>query len=109
VQDVFGEDAIFDTDGMMLLDALDQGVNLDELAVRLDRRAQYYETVYSYLFPLLCQKDVLAAGKICWMESLFWRTEEDIRTSLARYGVHLPSIIVNHTARVMFKPEFWNL
>ena len=109
VQDVFGEDATFDTDGTMLLDALEQGINLDELAVRLDRRAQYYETVYSYLFPLLCQKDVLAAGKICWMESLFWRTEEDIRTSLARYGVHLPSIIVNHTARVMFKPEFWNL
>ena len=109
VQDVFGEDATFDTDGTMLLDALEQGINLDELAVRLYRRAQYYETVYSYLFPLLCQKDVLAAGKICWMESLFWRTEEDIRTSLARYGVHLPSIIVNHTARVMFKPEFWNL
>ena len=109
VQDVFGEDATFDTDGTMLLDALEQGINLDELAVRLDRRAQYYETVYSYLFPLLCQKDVLAAGKICWMESLFWRTEEDIRTSLERHGIHLPTIIVNHTARVMFKPEFWNL
>ena len=107
VQDVFGEDATFDTDGTMLLDALEQGINLDELAVRLDRRALYYEKVYSYLFPLLSLKDDSAAQKICWGESLFWRTEEDILTSLARYGVHLPSIIVNHTARVMFKPEFW--
>ena len=109
VQDVFGKDATFDSDGTMLLDALEQGRNLDELVVRLDRRAQYYETVYSYLFPLLCQKDVSAAQKICWTESLFWRTEGDIQISLARYGVHLPSIIVNHTARVMFKPEFWSL
>lgn len=107
VQDVFGEEATFDSDGTMLLDALEQGINLDELAARLDRRAQYYETVYSYLFPLLCQKDVLAAQKICWAESLFWRTEEDIRTSLARYGIHLPSIIVKHTARVMFKPDYF--
>ena len=49
------------------------------------------------------------ARKICWAESLFWRTEGDVQTTLARYGIHLSPVIVNHIARVMFKPEFWSL
>lgn len=109
VREVFGEGAACDPDGAMLSAALKRGAPLDELAVRLDRRARYYEKVYGYLFPLLGLKDVSAAREICWTESLFWRTEEDVKTALARHGIHLPLIIVNHIARVMFKPEFWDL
>lgn len=109
VRDVFGEGAEFSTDGTMLLAALERGVGLGELAARLEKRARYYENVYSYLFLLLSRKDVSAAREICWMESLFWRTEEDVQTTLSRHRINLPSIIVNHIARVMFKPEFWNL
>ena len=89
--------------------ALEQGINPGELAARLDGRALYYEKVYRWLFPLLRRKDDPAARKICWAESLFWRTEVDIQTTLARYGIHLSPVIVNHIARVMFKPEFWSL
>ena len=109
VRNVFGEDATFASDGPMLSDALEQGINLGELAARLDGRALYYEKVYSWLFPLLRRKDDLAARKICWMESLFWRREGDVQTTLARYGIHLSPVIVNHIAHVMFKPEFWSL
>ena len=89
--------------------ALEQGINPGELAARLDGRALYYEKVYRWLFPLLRRKDDPAARKICWAESLFWRTEGDVQTTLARYGIHLSPVIVNHIARVMFKPEFWSL
>ena len=109
VRDVFGGDATLASDGTMLSDALKQGINPGGLAARLDGRALYYEKVYRWLFPLLRRKDDLAARKICWAESLFWRTEGDVQTTLARYGIHLSPVIVNHIARVMFKPEFWNL
>ena len=109
VRDVFGEGTACSTDGTMLLAALKRGVNLGELAARLDRRARYYEKVYSCLFLLLSRKDVSAAREICWMESLFWRTEEDVQSTLARHGINLSPIIVNHIARVMFEPEFWDL
>ncbi|MBQ9571898.1 MAG: hypothetical protein IJR22_00720 [Acidaminococcaceae bacterium] len=108
VRDVFGEDAACASDGTMLLAALERDINLGELAVRLDGRALYYEKVYSFLFPLLHRKDDLAAEKICW-ESRFWRTGEDVQASLARHGVHLPPIIVNHITRVLFDSEFWGL
>ena len=88
---------------------LEQGITPGELAARLDGRALYYEKVYRWLFPLLRRKDDPAARKICWVESLFWRTEGDVQTTLARYGIHLSPVIVNHIARVMFKPEFWSL
>jgi hypothetical protein len=109
VRDVFGEEATLNSDGTMLSDALEQGMNPGELAARLDVRARYYEKVYRWLFPLLRRKDDLAARKICWAESLFWRTEGDVQTTLARCGIHLSPVIVNHIARVMFKPEFWSL
>ena len=109
VRDVFGGDATFASDGTMLSDALEQGITPGELATRLDGRALYYEKVYRWLFPLLRRKDDLAARKICWAESLFWKTEGDVQTTLARYGIHLSPVIVNHIARVMFKPEFWSL
>ena len=109
VRDVFGEDAALSSDGAMLSDALAQGISPGELAARLEGRALYYEKVYRWLLPLLRRKDDLAARKICWAESLFWRTEGDVQTTLARYGIRLSPVIVNHIARVMFKPEFWSL
>ena len=109
VRDVFGGGATFASDGTMLADALEQGINPGELAARLDRRALYYEKVYRWLFPLLRRKDDQAARKICWAESLFWGTEGDVQNTLARYGICLSPVIVNHIARVMFKPEFWSL
>ena len=109
VRDVFGEEVTLNSDGTMLADALEQGITAGELAARLDVRALYYEKVYRWLFPLLRRKDDPAARKICWAESLFWRTEGDVQTTLARYGIHLSPVIVNHIARVMFKPEFWSL
>ena len=108
VRDVFGEEVTLNSDGMMLSDALEQGINLGELAARLDERALYYERVYSWLFPLLSRKDAMAAGKIRW-ESLFWRKKGDVQTTLTRNGIHLSPVIVNHIACVMFKPEFWSL
>lgn len=55
------------TNGTMLSDALEQGMNPGELATRLDGRAlYYYEKVYRWLFPLLRRKDDPAARKICW-------------------------------------------
>ena len=68
-----------------------------------------YEQIYSYLFPLLRRKDLSAARSICWVESLFWKTGEDLQTSLARHGINLPPIIGNYITRVMFEPEFWDL
>ena len=108
VGDVFGEEVTLNSDGMMLSDALEQGINLGELAARLDERALYYERVYSWLFPLLSRKDAMAAEKIRW-ESLFWRKKGDVQTTLTRNGIHLSPVIVNHIACVMFKPEFWSL
>ena len=109
MRDVFGESVVCDPDGTMLIAILERGVNIDELVVRFDKRTQYYEKVYEFLFYLLSLKDVYAAQEICWKESLFWRTEEDIKTSLSQHGINLPLIIIKHIARVMFKPEFWNL
>lgn len=108
VRDVYGEGAICSSDGTMLTAALER-VNLDELAVRLDRRARYYEKVYRYLFPILRASGFSDAYEIYWTESLFWRTEEDIKTTLAQRRIDLPPIIVKHIARVMFKPEFWDI
>ena len=109
VQDMFDESSVCCSDGTILLAALERGENLDELAARLDKRASYYEKVYDILFSVLSLKDVSAACKICWEESLFWQTKEDVQTSLARHGINLAPIIVNHIARIMFKPEFWML
>ena len=108
VRDVFGEGAACASDGTMLLAALERGVDLGELAVLLDGRALYYENVYSCLLTLLCRKDNPAGGEISW-ESRFWRTKGDVQASLARHGINLPPIIVNHIARVMFDTEFWGL
>ena len=109
VRDVFGEDAACNPDGTMLMAALERGVNLGELAVRLEKRARYYESVHRYLFYFLSRIDVSAADNICWMEGLLWSTREDVETTLARHGIKLPPIIVNHIASVMFEPEFWDL
>ena len=108
VQEIFGGEVGYSSDGMMILSALESGTDFSSLAEKLTARASYYDKIYSFLNPLLRKKDSATADAIDHRESRCWQNPEDFRASLCRHKIDLPPVIVNHIARVMFQPEYWS-
>ena len=109
VQEIFGGEVGYSSDGMMILSALESGTDFSILAEKLTARANYYEKIYTYMNPLLRKKDSAAADAIDHWESRCWQGPDDFRASICQHKIDLPPIIVNHMTRVMFQPEYWNI
>lgn len=108
VQEIFGGEVGYSSDGMMILSALESGADFSSIAEKLTARASYYDKIYSFLNPLLRKKDSAAADAIDHRESRCWQGPDDFRASICRHKIDLPPVIVNHMTRVMFQPEYWS-
>ena len=109
IQEVYGEDTRCSWEGEALLAALGPDADLSSLLALHKRRMEYYKGLYEFLYGFLrlkCSKSRDDAEKIVLWESVSWRTEADIRDSLAEHGVSLSPRITGHFARQLFSPVY---